>query len=521
VTSTVKTSFLDRREVSCVLSFLKAINNPLYDIDLVASMMSPLFCFTAEEIATIRLENTKQSFYLSLTQYCKHGAEKANYFLNVLQYLRYFSNGNSIQRLLSELYKITDFLNLTFAIKNGAVRYKNLLLLQEYAQKFEANGTKGLHSFIRFVDKLQENKKDFESASPSIQSSDTVKIMSIHSSKGLEFPVVFICDTAKEFNRKDIYSKTMLHSQHGFACMRRNNELSKEFTTIPLEALKLEAEKSMLSEELRILYVALTRAKERIIITGTMKKSEKKLSSLNTQLIGSKIPSFFVREANSYADWIAMTALHHLDGIDFRRHIASELDCIFDGSRMSINLVKHSFIENKGEISSLSYLSDIENTLQKTIQDRINFIYPNHAATKIPTKMGISSLVKGETNLEFRFTKKPKFLTQTQINGADRGNLLHKFMQFANYKNAKLDIDCECQRLLDAKFFTYKELECLDLNKLAAFFKSDTANLIFNSPMVKREMKFYTQAGRDIIGDYYPDLGENTIVLQGIADCVL
>lgn len=522
-TSSVKTSFLNRREVSCVISLLNAINNPLSDIDLVASMLSPLFCFTADEIAIIRLKNKNQSFYLALTAYCHDGlgTQKASEFLSTLQELRSFSTANSVQRLLSQLYKKTDFLNLTYAMKNGAMRYKNLLLLQEYAQKFEANGTKGLHAFMRFVHKLQENKKDFESASPSTQSENTVKIMSIHSSKGLEFPVVFICETAKKFNKKDIHSKTILHSELGFACKRRDYAFSKEFTTIPLEALKLAAEKSMLSEELRILYVALTRAKERIFITGIIKNPQKQLSSLSTELIASKIPPFFVRQANSYLDWIIMSALHHLDGVELRTPIASELDCIFDGSRMSINLVKPNFIENHTQDWNPTYLSSIEKPLQKIIQDNVDFIYPNQLATKIPTKLGISSIVKGELNLEFRFTKKPKFLTEKEMSGADRGNLLHKFMQFANYNNAKLNIVEEAKRLLDAKFFTHKEYECLDLKKLSAFFESDTATLISSSPTVKREMKFYTQAGSDIIGDYYPELLEHSIVVQGIADCVL
>lgn len=522
-TSTVKTSFLNRREVSCVISFLKAINNPLSDIDLVASMLSPLFCFTADEIAIIRLKNTKQSFYIALTTFCSDNPndEKACAFLTVLQQLRYFSTGNSTERLIAQLYKSTDFLNLTHAMKNGAMRYKNLLLLGEYAQKFESGGRQGLNAFVRFVVKLQENKQDFESASPSTQLENTVKIMSIHSSKGLEFPVVFICDTSKKFNKQDIRSKTILHSQLGFACKRRNNALSKEFTTIPLEALKLETEKSMLSEELRILYVALTRAKERIFITGTIKNPEKKLALRSTELIASKIPPFFVRQADSYADWIMMSALHHLDGTDLRIPIASELDCIFDGSRMSIHLVKPNFMENHIEDWRPIYLSSTEESLKATIEHQVDFIYPHLAATKIPTKLGISSIVKGQTNLEFRFTKKPKFLMEKEMSGADRGNLLHKFMQFANYSNAKLDIVSEANRLLGAKFFTQKEYESLELQKLTAFFESDTAKLIFDSPIIKREMKFYTQAGRDIIGDYFPDIGEHTIVLQGIADCVL
>ncbi|MEG1994626.1 MAG: 3'-5' exonuclease, partial [Oscillospiraceae bacterium] len=309
----VRESFLRSREISSIISLLKAITNPLDDIAVVGSMMSPIFAFSADEIAEIRAEFPKGHIYPFLLKIREENMScRIGEFVSKIEEIRGFCTTMSSADALSKIYKTTDYYGIVGAMVGGEQRLENLHLLVSYAKTYERYGHSSIDGFVAFIGKMLENSLDMQSSQSG--GHDGVTIMSIHRSKGLEFPCVFLCDTAKKFNKQDINRDTVLHSYLGFGAGRRDFEKRSQYTTVPLEADKLELTRSMLSEEMRILYVALTRAKEKLFIIGSTNDIGKKLLNLNFALAdGDKISPYNVREAESYLDWILMPLIHHID----------------------------------------------------------------------------------------------------------------------------------------------------------------------------------------------------------------
>lgn len=517
-----KNGFLTTKEIAPVVALLRVISNPLKDIDLAATMMSALFGFTADEMAAIRIEQKKGALYTAVCKYAEKGDKHASEFLTVLRALRQYSSGSTADEIIRKIYDKTDYTGKVQAMHRGQVRRSNLLLLVQYACDYHKNGYKGLYGFLTFLDRLLERGSDLAAASTLSEQADVVRIMSIHRSKGLEFPVVFLCDCSKQFNKEDLKSNTLLHSELGFACMRRDFKKMIQYTTIPMQALKLEIERSMLSEELRILYVALTRAKEHLYLVGTIKKVQKKLTTLISELGEErKLSSYFVRGATSYMDWILMAALHHhsmsetIAGYDFETEIINtsvplrfDIVPITDEAQCN-NEMENLELENVNQL----FLSQLKN--------RLEFQYPYQAQTKIPTKIAVSQIAKADATKNYRFVKQPAFLQKSGLTGAQKGNAMHKFMQFADYHLAAKDINQEINSMVKKQYLSKQEAEALSANRLECFFSSPLAQRIFASKKVWRELKFLSETGKEVLG-VYTELFEHggKTAIQGVADCV-
>ncbi len=276
--SGAQSSFLHTLEVGTVLSILRSVNNPLLDIPLVAAMMSPVYAVSAGEIAHIRLYRKNEPFYLSLIEGEQQGDACCIRFLSELRTLRAAAADMSVQRLIRFLYERTLLPSLVLAMEGAEERRANLHLLVSYAKNFEKSGCRSLTQFLRLIDDMEENDEDLPPAVVAARE-NAVQIMSVHRSKGLEFPVVFLCETQKRFNREDLRKNTLLHPSLGFACVRRNEDTMSQFVTVPCEAVRLALERENSSEEMRILYVALTRAKQHLIVTGAADALQKKLQA--------------------------------------------------------------------------------------------------------------------------------------------------------------------------------------------------------------------------------------------------
>ena len=287
--------YLYSREISAVLSLLRAVDNPLLDIDLAAAMLSPLAAFTPDELAEIRLEGRGHSLYACLVLHAQK-SEKSAEFLRLMQHLRLRSAGLPVSRLITELYDCTGFEAVVRSMENGRQRLQNLRLLPEYAAGYEERGYSGLSAFLRLIDRLVESGADLEKGTVVSAGENTVTVMSIHKSKGLEFPVVILADCGKSFNRQDLSAPALLHGKLGFACRLRDQQRRLEYDTLPLAALRRKLGAELCSEELRMLYVALTRARERLILVGTIATTpDKYCAKLAADLEDGRLPSAAVR----------------------------------------------------------------------------------------------------------------------------------------------------------------------------------------------------------------------------------
>ncbi|MEG3007101.1 MAG: helicase-exonuclease AddAB subunit AddA [Oscillospiraceae bacterium] len=514
--------FLSSIEVSCVISLLKAIDNPLLDIDLFGAMMSPLFDFSADDMAKLSAKRTDKPLFLRLMENYPH-SEKAKNFLELFSELRAFSATTNTAELIYKIYDMTGFETIVRVMKNGKTKSLNLKLLADYAAEFDANGYKGLSAFVRFINKLDESGGDLSPAIISETGDNSIKIMSIHRSKGLEFPVVFLADSSKKFNTTDLRATSMLHSKLGFASMRRDNELGIQYKTTHLNAVSIQSEKDLLSEEMRVLYVALTRAKEKLIIVASISNLANNVKGLNIPINSDKkLPSGLVKSKMSYSSWIISALLHHeyatpLLNIGETEALGTIENCGKFQITIETNLQKNQekLLENKE-----NELLPSEETVS-IFKEREKFVYPFEAETKTPTKLAISSIGK-EENFADKFSMRPKFLREEQMTGAEKGSATHKFMQFARYEKLADDMENELERLVEFEFLSREEADNVDTKKIKILSQSKLFERIMCADKVLREYSFLAEVSEKELAQYTDKIKENAVVaVQGIADCII
>ncbi len=312
------TGFFKTSEVQVVLSLLQIIDNPLQDIPLLAALRSPIVAFTTDELAELRLADRKAPLYDALKALAEgeegQASAKAAAFLNNLERWRDISLYTSTDRLLWQLYTETGYYATVGAMPAGEQRQANLRVLFERARQFEETSYKGLFNFINFVDKLKSSRGDMGSAKILGENDNVVRIMSIHKSKGLEFPVVILAGCGKRFNLQDMNKSILLHQELGFGPDVVDPRRRLSYPSMPKQAIREKTKAETLSEEMRILYVALTRAREKLIITGTVRDIPKAAAKwANAAVNGEKLPAYEMLKGLSYLDWIGPALFRHKD----------------------------------------------------------------------------------------------------------------------------------------------------------------------------------------------------------------
>ena len=511
--------FLARPEVAAVLDVLKAADNPLLDIPLAGAMLSEMFAFTPDELAEIRTESRGVPLYSAVKQAADSGNEKATGFISLLSDLRRTAASESADSVIERLYRLTAYPQTMRALEDGEIRLGNLRLLVNYAASLEEAGFGGLSAFLRAIARMEENGDDIKTAGYSGFGGNSVRLMTVHGSKGLEFPVVFLCGTGKQLN---IDTKgVLLHSGLGFACARRNRETGVRFSTVPCEALKIELRRLNLAEEMRILYVAMTRAKENLIITCACKGPEKYLASLAEGVRGSgrRIDPFCVSGAVREADWVFSALLRHPDAVDMRALAGlSESEALDDGTRWKIAVIKPEAAaeENAAQPAEEEPRAEADPAVFAALSENVLWRYPFAAAEKIPVKAGVSELTHGEMRKKLLFSAAPQ---SGSLSGAARGTALHTFMQFCEFDKAKENPQEELRRLTALQFLTEKQAETVSTERVRTFFESGLYEKIEKSPWVKRELRFLQSLPAAELG-YENAAPEDKITVQGVADCV-
>lgn len=513
--------FLKSREISVLLSLLRTVDNPLLDIPLTAVLLSPVFAFTPDDLARLRMVDKKAALIVNCYTLAEQGEERWKAFIEALTEFRLLSSLYPADQLIRRIVEMTGFGAMVAAMENAPARLANLRLLSQYAHAYDRSGYKGLGGFLRFIDRLEEQKQELDGASAEAEDSDKVRIMSIHASKGLEFPIVFLCDTSKRFNRADLQGNTFLHPELGFAAMVRDFEARKQHTTIPVEAVKLELERSLLSEEMRMLYVAVTRAREQLVITSVQKDLSKKLASVNCLMdADSRLPSWAVRRGSSYADWILMSCLHHPSFGETARKNGVEPEGIFvTESHLEVTVTSAPEMGDKAEKKALLTAHPDEKTV-KHLEETARWEYPYARQTTLPSKVSVTQLIKGEEGLEYAFSDTPDFVTGQKMTAADKGTALHQYMLFACHRQGCQDPRKEIARLVEEKYLTAMQGEAIPVKMLEGFYRSSLFKRMENAQNLQREFRFMSDVTAADLDGLMPELGEETITLQGVADAL-
>lgn len=512
--------FFAAAEVGAAVSLLRVIDNPMQDISLLSVLMSPLYGFTPDDLAEIRGISRKGSLYLAVSNAAKSGNERAARVLDEMEQFRALAATMPSDRLLNLVYQKTGLLNLVQAMPNGELRLANLRLLLEYAKKYESSGYNGLSGFIRFIDRLQKNDSDLAAASTISESANVVKIMSIHRSKGLEFPVCILAGCSRRFNKER--GDVLLHPELGFGVKLKDPSDLYRYTTMPREAVSLELERGEMSEELRVLYVAMTRAKEKLVMITTVKDARKTLSQLATRLTEEpRVAPYVVRSASSISDWLLLCALRHPSGTALR-DMAGALPGITvpAGEDWKIQVVYPPAEESEQE-SAAPKKEILSDPVQKQqITARMDYRYPFEALRGVQAKIAASDLASREFAPQYAASSRPAFLSQKGLTPAERGTALHAFLQFADYGKAAQSPERELLRLVEEKFITPEQAGAVDMNRVTAFFDAEVTKRMLASPRVLREYRFTVEipAG-EVKPELTGEMREQPIVLQGAVDC--
>lgn len=546
--------YFESIEIRTIMSLLKVIDNPMQDIPLIALLRSPIMSFSAEDLTNIRLVDKDKYFYENIISISKEEfdcekelIEKCNIFLERLSVWRKKSIYTPIDEFIWYLYTDTAYYGYVGAMPNGVLRQANLRILFQRAKQYEQTSFKGLFNFINFINKLRKSSGDMGSAKVLGENEDVVRIMSIHKSKGLEFPVVFVCGSGKQFNLMDLNNNILYHEELGFGPELVDLDKRVSYPTLPKEAIKQRIRLETLSEEVRILYVAFTRAKEKLIITGAVNGLEKWITKCcNAAALDKDIilPSE-VLKGKSYLDWIGMAICKHKDGEILRELVGSnDIRIKDDLSTWSVKTwTKSDLVVDKkdsdvDEINEDNLLINSDcSSVDKEIERRLDFRYKFRESTLIKSNFSVSELKKKNfeqvpvIDTENLFKEdicniKPKFLQEERgLTAAEKGTAIHFVMQKIDLSrvNTIEEIKIQLKGFVDMELLSKEEYKVINPYKVKKFFISKLGERMLSAynrgDIVYRELPFYTEIDVHRINPDLPkEVEGDKVRLQGVID---
>lgn len=512
VFSDIGTNYFESMEIQIIINLLKVIDNPDNDIALVTILRSPIWNFTDNELLEIKMKKRNESFYASLI--ANKESDNGTLRKKVIEFLKDIEDFSEkeeylkLDELIWYIYEKTDFYNYVSLMKNGNLKTANLKMLFEKAKDYEQGSFKGLYNFIKFIDKVTKTGSDMGAPKLIGENEDVIRIMSIHKSKGLEFPVVFLSGTGNQFNMMDLNENILLHPKIGIGPKYINYDRKIQYNTLAKEAIKIQTKKEVLEEEMRLLYVALTRSREKLIITGINKNVNKFIKAkedlLKANIGNGKIDASSLKKAKSYLDWIELVNLY-----DTRMN---------DLMTTKIYKAKEIVKEEKSEEKEVR-LEIKEAKINKELDKIFNWQYENKELTKIEGKSSVSKLSKQNEDAEVKCElKKPKFMEKDiKLSKAEIGTAVHLVMQKLEF-NQEYNIE-KIEELLNSlvekRILTENQKSEIPEEKILAFTKSELFKEIGNAKEVYREQPFYISVPLKEINEKDSD---EEILVQGIID---
>ncbi|MCY8405386.1 helicase-exonuclease AddAB subunit AddA [Bacillus sonorensis] len=552
VYANLSTGYFEATEVAVTLSLLKIIDNAYQDIPLASVLRSPIVGLDENELSLIRIRDKKAPFYEALKAYIASSDpddtlnEKLSRFDRLLKKWRTYAKHHSVAELIWEIYRDTKYLDYVGGMPGGKQRQANLRALYDRARSYESTSFRGLFRFLRFIERIQERGDDLGTARALSEQEDVVRLMTIHSSKGLEFPVVFTAGLGRNFNMMDLNKSYLLDKELGFGTKFIHPKWRISYPTLPLIAMKKKMRRELLSEELRVLYVALTRAKEKLFLVGTAKDKEKLLAKWRSSASRSEwlLPDFERFQAKSYLDFIGPALMRHRDMSD---DLPSPNDEIYHHpSRFTISWISSAELEAEDqahiEEEKHDRLSLIKKGLpidgpfdyEEEVRERLTWSYPYQDASRIRTKQSVSEIKRqkeyedeyGDRSLirpaqETVLFKRPSFMMAKGLTAAERGTAMHTVMQHLPLTHAPQadELGRLLDRLVEKELLTEDQRAAIEEDDILAFFETDIGEKLLSARRVEREVPFnMTLPAQDV----YPGMNtaDEPVLIQGIIDCL-
>ena len=510
-------AFFETMEIAVLFSFLRIIDNPRQDVPLISVLRSPLFGFAPDDLARIRSLRRDGDFYDALLL---DDDEKSAEFLSVLHRLREDSRDMSADRLIWQIYHICHALAVFGAMDGGEGRKNNLLALASYAEQLSAAGKVGLFDFVTHLHDLLERDKP-----PVIctnQSSGGVQIMSIHKSKGLEFPVVILADLQKKFNEEDLKHAVLVHSQLGLGTECVDLQRRIRYDSITKKALAMTLRRESKAEEMRILYVAMTRAKEKMIMVDCRKHAAKRIRDL-AGVTRCPVPPEAVSDARSLGDWILLPLLCAPEAEPIRRWagVTVEQPALTEGGWQVKMWENPVVVTEQGEAENAE--EEAVTAFDPTVWEAV---YPYESACVIPSKVTATQLKGRELDEEIAegtpkekrrmAFDRPRFLRQDNgLSATEKGTAMHLAMQYLDLHSG-VSVETQVAQMCERRLLTPQQREAIDCGRLETFLRSPLAQRIRQAETVYREYRFALLMPATL----YSPAGEGEeMMLQGVVDC--
>ncbi|MGV2886040.1 helicase-exonuclease AddAB subunit AddA [Paenibacillus taichungensis] len=603
----LNTGYFTATEVETLLSLLQVIDNPYQDIPLAAVLRSPLAGLNADELAKVRAAHRRGNFYEAVVKYVGEelpsdqlpgdvqlsilevaaAAEvsasavptvrdeltfKLSSFLTQLEGWRTDAREGSLADLIWRVYRDTNYYDFVGGLPGGVQRQANLKALYDRARQYEATSFRGLFRFLRFIERMKAAGNDLGTAKSMGEQEDVVRIMSIHKSKGLEFPVVFVAGMAKQFNQQDLNGHFLIHKELGFGPKFVDTDLRVSYPSLSSLAIKRRMRMEMLAEEMRVLYVALTRPREKMYLVGAVSNLEKKIHAWSKHILheGTLLPDHDLAKANCFLDWIGPALVRHPDAAIFRNMTGfGYAEALEDEeSKWTIRIIEPSLLVNSDAISVISEVDEAAkkqlidevmkhrpivgatSAFKSDVEARLNWEYPLAVGSMIFSKTSVTELKRiGEINPMLRdsltedgwnaspFTtgkngskassiasRRPRFMEERKMTPAERGTVYHTVMQNLPLHNGNMtesDIREALDTMVNKRLFTAAQADAVEINQIAQFFKQDIGKRILQAKKVMREVPFsYGLSAGDIYPDVDGPVADELILIQGVIDCL-
>ncbi|WP_445486601.1 helicase-exonuclease AddAB subunit AddA [Niallia sp. 03133] len=551
--ASLTTGYFESTEVSIMMSLLKVIDNPYQDIPLASVLRSPVVGLNEEELSQIRISKKQGSFYEAVQAYFNQplNKEEALYdkikpFFTMLADWRTQARQGALSELIWKLYRETHFYDFAGGLPGGNQRQANLRALYDRARQYESTSFRGLFRFLRFIERMRDRGNDLGAARALTEQEDVIRIMTIHSSKGLEFPVVFLAGIGRNFNTMDLKKSFLLDKDLGFATKYIHVKNRISYPSLAQIAFRKKKKMELLAEEMRVLYVALTRAKEKLLIIGSVKDTEKaKQKWAQIANHGSWLLNEFDRaSASSYLDWIGPAIVRHKDSTEVHTEKWLAHDEIAQHPS-SWDVTIHSkeevlaFTENQEEEQD-NWLEkvtngrkvDVTSPYKEQIDETFAWKYSHIDSTVFRSKQSVSELKRqGErieeesgTELLKKWNKpiwnRPKFMQEKKLSPAEKGTAMHMVMQHVDLQEDITDQSIQelLTEMIRKELLTAEQAEVIDSNAVVSFFESKIGQRMLKAKKLVREIPFNISYPASQVYTGWSGEEEEQILVQGIID---
>lgn len=512
----------DSKEIKLLGSIIKTINNPLVDIPLISVLLSPIFGFTADEISEIRMIDRKAELYTCVEEYAKN-SDKARRFLNKLTLYRNASSSLPMDEFVKFLVDDTGITDIFLSMPDGEMRKANIRGFIKFSEDFINSGRNGLNAFVRYFDNAVETGS--LRSYGAFSGADGVQFMSIHKSKGLEFPYVIIADCSKGFNKQDSYKSLLLSRETGIGLRIRDDELFTRYHTVSSVATEKSVLFGSASEELRVLYVAMTRAKERLVfmcsVSGKAIAKRVRLNNILSFNKNSQLHPYAVYRASSMSEWILSAFAKHKDCAIVRDIAEYTAGDFYDGSfgidtsYVDFEDLPEPFAEKAERAEETA---PVDTDILNLLVEKTEYVYP-YDASGVLAKVAASTTERKKVQRAYFATQKPAFMNQAYT-GALRGTAIHKFLEVCDFEKASKNPASEIERLKNAGILNEKEIQVLDTESINKFFDNSIGERLLNSQKIYKEYEFaFLKKAGELYDGLKPELALEEIVIQGKLDC--